>query len=276
MAKVNDICTFLKGRKETDAPALVASATDDVSQSELMTVDNEIKKSTQVRKYYNKIVVETIKREAGKYALLRGTKATVERFNKVYPKYTFVKTTINNWKLKMKKEKDGKTIFTKKGRPNLLSDDFMKKIKAIMIGTRAAGTAISRRIVNRRIAMAIGNGVVTSNSPTLLKENWGSLELTEDWSQRVIKSMNWTKRKSTTGKIEPSKQFILQEKLTLQKKISGVGFEHDIPKELIINLDQTPPSCASPGKYTFGVKGVNTVPIKGIDDKRQRGYYEIG
>ena len=110
MAKVNDFRTFLKGRKETDAPALVASATDDVSQSELMMIENEIKKSTQVRKYYNKIVPETIKRETRKYALLHGTKATVERFNKVYPKYTFVRTTINNWKLKMKKEKDGKTI----------------------------------------------------------------------------------------------------------------------------------------------------------------------
>ena len=75
----------------------------------------------------------------------------------------------------MKKEKDGKTIFEKKGRPNLVSDDFMKKIKTIMIGTRAAGTAISRLIV-----MAIGNGVMRSNSPTLLKENGGSSELTKD------------------------------------------------------------------------------------------------
>ena len=126
---------------------------------------------------------ETIKREAGKYVLLHGTKATFERINKVY---TFVRTTINNWKLKMKKEKNGKTILKKKGQPNLVSDDFMKKIKTIMIGTRAAGTAISRRIV-----MAIGNGVVMSNSPTLLKENGGSLELTEDWAREVIKSMNW-------------------------------------------------------------------------------------
>ena len=73
-----------------NAPALVASATDDVSQSELMLVENEIKKSTQVRKHYNKIVPEKIKREAGKYALLHRTKATVERFNKVYPKCIFV------------------------------------------------------------------------------------------------------------------------------------------------------------------------------------------
>ena len=56
--------------------------------------------------------------------------------------------------------------------------------------------------------MAIGNGVVRSNSPALLKENGGSLELTKDWARGVIKSMNWTKRKITTGKIEPPKQFL--------------------------------------------------------------------
>ena len=44
MAKVNNTRTFLKGRKETGSPALVASATDDVSQSEMMMVKNEIKK----------------------------------------------------------------------------------------------------------------------------------------------------------------------------------------------------------------------------------------
>ena len=43
----------------------------------------------------------------------------------------------------------------------------------------------------------------------------------------------------------------------------------DIPKDLILNLDQTPLSYVSPGKYTFNPKGAKTVPIKGIDDKRQ-------
>ena len=61
----------------------------------------------------------------------------------------------------------------------------------------------------------------------------------------------------------------MEEKLTSQKKISGVIFEHDIPEELIINLEQTPLSYIRPGKYTFDVKGVKTVPIKGIDGKRQ-------
>ena len=81
--------------------------------------------------------------------------------------------------------------------------------------------------------------------------------------------MNWTKKKGTAGKIEPSKQFLLEEDLTLQKNISGVIVEHGIPEKLIINLDQTTLSYVSPGKCTFDVKGVKTVPIKGIDDKRQ-------
>ena len=70
MAKVNDIRTFLKGQKGTDNPALVSSATGDVSQSELMMVENEIKKLTKFRKHYNNIVPETIKREPRKYAPL--------------------------------------------------------------------------------------------------------------------------------------------------------------------------------------------------------------
>ena len=53
MAKVKDICNFFNSRKEADTPALFASATDDVPhvpQSELLIVENEIKKSAQVKK----------------------------------------------------------------------------------------------------------------------------------------------------------------------------------------------------------------------------------
>ena len=45
--------------------------------------------------------------------------------------------------------------------------------------------------------MTIGNGVVKSNNLILLKENGGSLQLTENWTRRVLKSMNWVNRKGT-------------------------------------------------------------------------------
>ena len=136
----------------------------------------------------------------------------------------------------------------------------MAKVKTIMIGTCTAGTAISHRIV-----VAIGNGVAKSNNPILLKKNGGSLQFNKDWTRGVLKSMNWVKRKGTTGKIEPSQQVLLEEKLTFQKKISGAIFHH-IPEELIVNWIKHQ-SYVSPGKYTFDVKGVKT--IKGIDNKRQ-------
>ena len=76
-------------------------------------------------------------------------------------------------------------------------------------------------------------------------------------------------RKGTTGMIEPSKRFLVEEKLAFQGRIALIIAEHDITKELILNLDQTPLSYVSPGKYTFNPKSAKTVPIKGINDKRQ-------
>ena len=72
-------------------------------------------------------------------------------------------------------------MFKQKGLSDLLSYELVAKVKTIMTGTRAAGIAISRRIV-----MTIGNEVVKSNNPILLKEYGGSLQLTEDWARRVF------------------------------------------------------------------------------------------
>ena len=61
MAKVKDIRTFLKGRKQTDAPAL----TDDVSQSELMMVENEIKNQHKSESIIPKLSQKQIKEMLG-------------------------------------------------------------------------------------------------------------------------------------------------------------------------------------------------------------------
>ena len=60
----------------------------------------------------------------------------------------------------------------------------------------------------------------------MLKEFCGGLELAENWAQSILKSMNWTKRKGTTGKVEPSRKFLEEEKFTFQRKISSVILDH--------------------------------------------------
>ena len=123
----------------------------------------------------------------------------------------------------------------KRGRPNLVDDEMFKKIKDVIIGSRLAGTVISRKMV-----VAIGTGVVKVNEPKILREFGGSLELTEGWARKVLKGMDWVKRKGTTGKVEPCPKFLEEEKLTFQRAISKIVSDHDIPLELVLNLDQTP------------------------------------
>ena len=154
-------------------------------------------------------------------------------------------------------------LHRRKGRPNLLDDKFLVKVKDVVTGVRMVGGVISREMV-----IAIGTGVVKANCPSKLKDFGGHIALTEAWARGVLKSMEWSQIKNTNGKIEPIKRFLLEEKLTFQRRIALIIEEHDIPKELILNLDQTPLSYVSPGKYTFNPKGAETVPIKGIDDKR--------
>ena len=124
-------------------------------------------------------------------------------------------------------------------------------------------------VISRKMVIAIGIGVIKANCPSKLKDFGGHIALTEGWARGVLKSMEWSKKKDTTGKIERSKQFLLEEKLTFQRRIASIIEEHDIPKELILNLDQTSLSHVFPGKYTFNPKGAKTVLNKGIDDKRK-------
>ena len=112
-------------------------------------------------------------------------------------------------------------------------------------------------------------GVVKANEPDLLKEHGGHLELTEDWARQLLKSMEWVKRKGTTGKVEPSEKFLQEEKFSYQCEISRIILNRDIPLDLVLNLDQTTLSYVSPGKYTFCLKGTTTAPIKAVDDKRR-------
>ena len=69
-------------------------------------ISNEIKSDTQPRKNYNISVPECFKNEVGEYALIHETKSVLEKFRKKYPRYTFIRrTSVNNWKNKIEKDK---------------------------------------------------------------------------------------------------------------------------------------------------------------------------
>ena len=97
----------------------------------------------------------------------------------------------------------------------------------------------------------------------------GTIKLTEDWARGALKSLNWSKRRATTGNLELFAQILAEEKFTFQKAIAKAIQNNDIPPDLVINVDQTPLCYVSPQKYAFHFKESKCVPVKEIDDKQQ-------
>ena len=101
----------------------------------------------------------------------------------------------------------------------------------------------------------------------LLRELFGGLELPENWALNVLKFMNWSQEKGTTGKVEPCKKFLEEEKFTFQRKISNVILDHGIPSALILILDQNPLSYVSSGQLGsihFQQRGQRISRLKGL------------
>ena len=82
--------------------------------------------------------------------------------------------------------------------------------------------------------------------------------------------MKLVKCKGTIGKNELSPQLLDDESFTFQKSVTTVVYDYDITSNLIVNLDKTPLSYISPEKYTFNLKEVKNVLIKGADDNSQK------
>ena len=104
MAKIRDLRNYYKslskssnGKSPEKIPTFLTSASGSVNRAEISSINKEIKAYVQpktAKKYST--VPRHIKNEVGEYARLNGTKLAVEKFKKKYPKYTFIRTSINN------------------------------------------------------------------------------------------------------------------------------------------------------------------------------------
>ena len=144
-------------KKKNPNPKISASPTEHVNRGKIEMVMDEVEKSTARQSYNN--IPKHIRMEVGKYALAHSTKDALAKFSKQYPKYTFKRTSINSWKASFKNNGNSQNL-KKIGRPNLFSEKLLKRTKDIIIGSRLAGTFISRSMV-----IAIGTGVVKANNP---------------------------------------------------------------------------------------------------------------
>ena len=100
-------------------PTFLPSASGDVSNVEHSIVVEEIKKSCQPRKHYNTNISESVKLEFGNFTKVYETKTSLDKFQKNYPRHTFLQTSIDNWKRRIT---SGGELQKEKGIANILLD----------------------------------------------------------------------------------------------------------------------------------------------------------
>ena len=123
------------------------------------------------------------------------------------------------------------------GRPLLIGEDLDHQVQQFIREVQASGG-----VVNTALTLAATKGIVLAEDANLLSENGGYLNLTSDWAKRLMSRMGLVKcRATTTG----------------------------IPKDLVINWDQTAVKYVPVSNWTQEVKDPKWVEIAGTNDKRQ-------
>ena len=152
----------------------------------------------------------------------------------------------------------------KRGRPTLLPTEIDHKVIEMVIKMRESGA-----VINYNILVAVATGIVTANDRTLLKKYGGKIEFSSKWCESIVKRLGYVKRKSTTAKPIIAPGLISEIGLTFYKDINEIVQAHEIPAEMIINIDQTPLPFVLISKYTLAEKGASRVSVPGTSDYRQ-------
>ena len=117
---------------EITVTKVVSASTKEITNSELRFAVNEIDKSHGRPKKCQKEIPEKVKSKVGNHALIFGTSSAIKIFSLKYPKFTFIRTSVINWKNRYNTGGEN-FVFKKVGRPNLLDDNLIKKVKDIAI-----------------------------------------------------------------------------------------------------------------------------------------------
>ena len=157
-----------------------------------------------------------VKLKCARYAVdVSSPTGALKKFEKEYHRYCFSRPTISRWTKILKDSISSGSDMTEKmfsmnpGAPPLVVSEVMGVVKDLVHGSREAGATIMRRDV-----INIAHGVILSTIPGLLKENGGSITLTDRWARNTLKSISMVKRRGTTAKCKIPEQLYEETKFT--------------------------------------------------------------
>ena len=124
-------------------------------------------------------------------------------------------------------------------------------------------------VVSCNIAIAISKGIVLANDQTLFKGNGVSLNIDFLWCQSIFQRIGFTNRRATVAKEPVFPGFLDEMGFSFHTAIKEVVDAYDIPDDLMININPTPPPFILLNKCTMDKKNENLVPVTNSADFRQ-------
>jgi len=218
---------------------------------------------------------EAMYRLAWEFILQEASMATRLTIREFATKHNIPHSTLGDHVKKLKKERVAtekdlqaflldKNRLRRPGRPGMKpTEEIEEKIMPTLLKMREAGA-----IISAAVAASVAFVIMDKLAPQELVEHGGNKVITSQWAKGWLSRHKWSKRRATTAKRHIPATFE-SDKEKYYNLVSNLVKEHNIPKDLIYNIDETGAHVVPVNSYTMAPKGSDTVVIEGTDDKRQ-------
>ena len=209
--------------------------------------------------------------EIAQYAILHGNSKAAKKYSSMLKK-KINERTVREFVKKFKTLRKNTPADTpieslaslREGRPLLLGNVIDNALKRYIRKVRLNGG-----VVNRKIVIGAAKGSIKSKGKrSMLKEYGGSLELTRTFAQSFLRRIGFVKRKGTKAARKLPDDFPALKLRYLHRVAKCVG-QHNVPPEMVVNIDQTGAPIVPVSNWTLAEEGSRQVPIVGKEDKRQ-------
>ena len=139
----------------------------------------------------------------------------------------------------------------------------MTKVISMVEALRMKGAPVTAEVIN-----SVAKGFTIANDQSLLIESGGYISLSHEWGRNVLYRMDQEDKKMLR-KNTCRPWSIKRSQLHFQQQIKLMQEWHQIPDDLIINLEQTSLSDVCSPNHTLHFKGGKSVPLVGKEKSKQ-------
>ena len=148
-----------------------------------------------------------------------------------------------------------------RGQPLILDEALHLKLRSMLVKLRLAGASINIHVVSGVI-----NGLIRANPERFRK--YMEFKVTRSWTQSLYQRMKFSHHAVTTSRPVITRSLWVEVRSQFLYEITNKVLKHNIPDELIINVDQTQSKFVATDNVTMAAKGEKCISRAGATDKR--------